>query len=207
MTPRPPARILGYFAKDAPICIIFRRGPSRYTQMIRWRTDTDEFEPGQWIRGNVQGISMTRDGQYAALRIMGTRSRIDSWEDTQQAIVCKPPFFTALEAYIGGLCFTSAYFTEDNRLCTRGDKRVVNALNQCPFERSDELRAGPEYGPRLGVVDATSGPATGRDQAGRTILLQDGRVFVVEAGKQRLLFDCNLYSFEAIAAPEWAMRW
>jgi len=204
---RPPARIKGVFAKKAPICVIIRRGPSRYSQMILWHTDTDVFEPGQWIRGHVEAITLSLDGKYAAVKVMGTRTRINSWEDTQQAIVCRPPYFTALEVYIGGLCFTHAYFQQDGRLLTSGDP-IVNAKNQCPIERwpDDHFPAGC-YDPDPSLIDATRGPAKGTDQSGRVIAFKEGKVFAVEGDSERLLFDSNLYSFEQVIAPDWAKEW
>ena len=40
-------------ARNAPLGVIFRRGPSKWTQVIRWNTDDDSFEYGSWFRGKI----------------------------------------------------------------------------------------------------------------------------------------------------------
>lgn len=185
------------------MAVIVRRGPSRYSQMILWHTDTDEFEPGQWIRGNVQGFTMSADAKYAAIRVMGTRSRINSWRDTQQSIVCRPPYFTALEVVIGGLCLSTASIDRFGKLFVSGGTLVVNAKSPCPLERtSKEGDLGPPN-----CIDPSYGSGKGRDQRGREIEIGDGRVYVIEAGIRRVLYDANGTTLEAVEAPDWARDW
>ncbi len=40
-------------ARNAPLGVIFRRGPSKWTQIIRWNTDEDSFEYGSWLHGKI----------------------------------------------------------------------------------------------------------------------------------------------------------
>lgn len=207
MNPAVPARIQGYFARKAPVCVIVRRGPTKYTQLIRWRTDIDLFEPGQWMRGKVDAFSMTSDGAYAAIKVMGARSRLHSWEDTQVVILCRPPYLTALEVYIGGLCLTHAEFLPDDRLLARGGVHSVHAQNRCPFERIERLGERVEFAERNYDLDARWRQAVGVDQGGRRIRMHYGRIFAGDAGQERLLFDCNDYAFEEVVAPKWAARW
>ena len=49
-------RLYLLLARESPIGAIFRRGPAKLVQLIKWRTDTDTFEPGQWIRGSVNAV-------------------------------------------------------------------------------------------------------------------------------------------------------
>jgi hypothetical protein len=48
-----PARLFMIFARKSPVAVIFRRGPSKWVQLIKWKTKTDEFEPGQWFKPTV----------------------------------------------------------------------------------------------------------------------------------------------------------
>ncbi len=71
-----PCRVTGVMAAQAPVCVLLRRGPSRWTQVVRWDTVTDEFEPGQWIRARVyeHKCSIAPDGEhwsYVALNYHG----------------------------------------------------------------------------------------------------------------------------------------
>jgi len=209
---------MGHFAERAPLCVIVRRGPSKYSQMILWHTDTDRFEPGQWVRGKVEQFTMTSDGKYAATEIWFGRSRLHSWEDLDFSVVCRPPYFTALKVWIGAHPYLRRSSTV---LIAPGDVLVVragsesvhkmHAPNACPLETlelSDEEleRTGWGYW-HPWTIDASQGPARGTDQRGREILMEAGRVYEVVAGEPRLLFDCNEHSFRKVAPPEWATRW
>lgn len=203
MTKPAPARLIGYFAKSAPVCIILRRGPSRYTLMIKWHTDTDVFEVGQWIRGKVDSFSMTGIGSHAAIGVMG------GIEGEQYAVVCRPPYFSALEARIGGLCFTYYAFDEANGLTSVGQNRRVNANDACPFIKGTKQPLWTYQGASCGspYIDATQGPAKGTDQSGREILFDSGKIFVIENGEPRLLFDTNPLKFTQVEPPAWALTW
>jgi hypothetical protein len=50
------------FAARAPKAVILRRGPRVHYQLILWHTDTDHFEPGQWMRGNVRLADLSPSG-------------------------------------------------------------------------------------------------------------------------------------------------
>jgi hypothetical protein len=49
----PPCRLSLVFARDAPIVVVLRRGPSRVVEVVKWQTDTDQFEHGQWFHGRI----------------------------------------------------------------------------------------------------------------------------------------------------------
>src|ERR1041384_8508875 len=46
-------RLFAILARKSPYAVIFRRGPSRSVLLIRWNTETDTFEHGQWLRGRI----------------------------------------------------------------------------------------------------------------------------------------------------------
>lgn len=52
-TPQPTARMHIIMAREAPVGIIFRRGPSRWVHLAKWNTATDTFEHGQWFHGRI----------------------------------------------------------------------------------------------------------------------------------------------------------
>ena len=51
-----PARIFVLLARDSETAVVIRRGPSKVIQLVRWNTGTDEFEPGQWLKGRTNQI-------------------------------------------------------------------------------------------------------------------------------------------------------
>lgn len=47
------ARLHVILARKAPVGVIFRRGPSSWVHLVKWNTDTDTFEHGQWFHGQI----------------------------------------------------------------------------------------------------------------------------------------------------------
>jgi hypothetical protein len=214
MTPRPPAKLIGFFARSAPVCVIIRRGPSGYSQMVMWNTETDEFTPGQWIRGRVTNASLSSDGRFMALAISNARKR-DVDYVCEISTICKPPYFTALEVWLGCYWFDAPRFLEDDTIAyPEGCEHVVNAKGPCPFKHvareslpPQELPAAPDiFGQETAVFEGW-GSGTGIDQQGREIWASGGRVFARAGGEERMLFDANPYEFEPIEAPDWAKDW
>lgn len=202
-TPPAPAKLAVVIATAAPAAVVIRRGPSHWSQLIKWDLETDQFEPGQWLKGTVVEASLSPNGQHIALDIMARRSRIGSWRDTQYAVVSRVPYFTALQICFGGLCYTSVSFTSNGGLTGSGFRGgEVRALNDCPYEivnehqAYDRERAGFEYSQRW--------PGNKwREAIGREIELRDGRIIEGE----RVLFDANLYQPCQVETPDWALRW
>lgn len=50
---QPSARIHVILARKAPVGVIFRRGSSTWVHIVKWNTDTDTFEHGQWFHGQM----------------------------------------------------------------------------------------------------------------------------------------------------------
>ena len=52
-TQLPSARTHIILARKAPVGVVFRRGPSKWVHVVKWNTDTDTFEHGQWFHGQM----------------------------------------------------------------------------------------------------------------------------------------------------------
>jgi hypothetical protein len=112
--PEAPCRLTVYLARDAPIGVVLRRGPSAWVRLSLWRTDADTFEYGQWFRGRVyeRRCDVSADGAlfvYFARKSSGLAAQPyphDTW-----AAVSRPPYFTALALwFVGGTYYTGGYF-------------------------------------------------------------------------------------------------
>lgn len=95
----PPAGLFVLLARNAPVGVILRRGPTRWVQLIKWNTDTDAFEPGQWFKGRIyeHKCDLSPDGKlfvYFAKK-SGNSYKNPDYGDSWTAI-SKPPHFTAL---------------------------------------------------------------------------------------------------------------
>jgi hypothetical protein len=77
-----PCRLSVLFAHSAPVAVVLRRGPTKWVQLVKWRTDGDEFEAGQWFKGRIydRRSDLSPDGSlliYFASKITG-RTLADS---------------------------------------------------------------------------------------------------------------------------------
>ena len=63
--PAPHPRLAILFAARAPVAVIFRRGPSKRVEVIRWDTAHDTFERGHWFHGRIytRRCDLSPDGE------------------------------------------------------------------------------------------------------------------------------------------------
>src|SRR5215831_999791 len=49
-----PARLFMIFARKSPMTVIFRRGPSKWVQLVKWNTTRLMLlRPGKWFNGRI----------------------------------------------------------------------------------------------------------------------------------------------------------
>jgi len=102
----PPCRLFVVLARNAPIGVIFRRGPSGCVQLVKWHTDTDEIERGQWFHGRIyeKRCDLTPNGEllvyFAAKRSESQQSNLEY--TTAWTAISKPPYLTALALWPKG---------------------------------------------------------------------------------------------------------
>jgi len=94
-----PARLFMILARKSPTAVIFRRGPSHWVQLIKWNTETDTFELGQWFHGKMyeRRADLSPDGSlliYFAQKISQCTLKDQEFRHSWTAI-SKPPYFTA----------------------------------------------------------------------------------------------------------------
>jgi hypothetical protein len=77
-------------AREAPVAVILRRGPSAWYHVILWHTDSDRFEHGAWFRGRIyeEKCDLSPDGElllYFALKGNWQSSYRGSWTAISRA--------------------------------------------------------------------------------------------------------------------------
>lgn len=110
--PASPCRLFVYIARDAPLAVVLRRGPSDWARLSLWRTDDDTFEHGQWLKARVfeRRADLSADGSLFVYFARKTEGRTLPDRDTWVA-VSRPPWFTALALwFVGGTYHTGGYF-------------------------------------------------------------------------------------------------
>jgi hypothetical protein len=100
-TKQAPARLYVLLARKFPVGVIFRRGPSKWVEVLRWNTATDEVEAGQWFHGRIyeRRCDLSPDGRllvYFANKF--SRARLAAGHPYSYAwtAVSRPPHLTAL---------------------------------------------------------------------------------------------------------------
>lgn len=118
MTPKKPApaRLFVLLAGEAPVGVIFRRKPTKWTQLIKWNTATDIFELGQWFKGRVHVLSsdLSPNGEFL-LYLADKYSNSTTNPDIGNVwtAISRPPYFSALALWPRG---TGGYFIDDESL-------------------------------------------------------------------------------------------
>jgi hypothetical protein len=124
-----PARLFLLFARKAPIAVIFRRGPSKWVQLIKWNTATDEFEPGQWFKGRIyeRRADLSPAGSlliYFAQKI-NAKSKKDAEYTYAWTAISKPPYLTALALWPKGDCWHGGGSFQNARVVLLNHKPAV----------------------------------------------------------------------------------
>ncbi len=118
MAARPPCRLTVILARQAPVGVIFRRGPSAWTQISRWNTSDDSIQPGQWFRGKIDpdksDVSPAGDRMIYFARSAKQRSVAAGYGWTWTAI-SRPPYLTALALWpLGDTWFGGGLFLDQD---------------------------------------------------------------------------------------------
>jgi hypothetical protein len=94
-----PCRLYVYLAREAPMALVLRRGPTSWVQLTSWQLDSDTLTPGQWLKGRVyeRRCDLSPDGSLFVAFVRQTTGRVlaqagaDSW-----LAISRPPWLTAL---------------------------------------------------------------------------------------------------------------
>lgn len=131
------ARLHVMLASDAPEAVILRRGPSKHVQLWRWRTDVDEFIPGQWLVGRAyeHACDLSPDGKYLVLGVM-KKNRGEGELLQYHTVVSKPPYFSALATWQASSFGYGGLFESAESLKVLGDYNPDEAkiVADCPLK-------------------------------------------------------------------------
>jgi len=101
-----PARLFMILARKSPPVVILRRGPTQWVQLIKWNTDTNTLQFGQWFHGRIyeKRCDLSPDGSlliYFAQKI-SARTLKDHEGTHSWAAISKPPYLTAIALWPKG---------------------------------------------------------------------------------------------------------
>jgi hypothetical protein len=109
---REPARLYAVLAREALVGVIFRRGPSKRTRLIRWETANDRFDAGQWFHGRIyeKRSDLSPDGTLLVYFAAKHKPPIYSW-----TAISRPPYLTAISLWPKRDCWAGGGLFEDTR--------------------------------------------------------------------------------------------
>lgn len=92
-------RLYCILAREAPLAVVFRRGPSKQVLLVLWHTDTDQFQEGQWLKGRIyeHRCDLSPSGTRLIYFAANYKKPYFSW-----TAVSKPPYLTALALWPKG---------------------------------------------------------------------------------------------------------
>ena len=228
-TPPVPARVFGFVAAEADVCVLVRSGPGKRTLMIRWDLETDAFEIGQWLLVGFAGGRLSPDGELLAYVVHNSKYA------SYYSVVSRPPYFTALALwYMAGPYSNGVDWAKNSNEISVSSPDIGYVPTEyqtrlsfeeslpsswIPAEDGSPRRHRPSpigelvwywdpYQPFYSLdddlLDATWADV---DHRGRLLFARAGRVYVRVADGERELIDLNPYEFRPFAPPEWATRW
>lgn len=171
-------------ARRAHVGVVLRRGPATWTQVLRWNTRSDRFEPGQWFHGRLyeRRCDVSPSGDKLVYFVAKHHlQRVDASYTRTWTAVSRPPYLTALAlwpnggtTYHGGGLFADEDRLELNALAHRWSNPA----------RGEAAPAHPKHRPpsrvRVAPIAYTSG-----DQLLALRLVRDGWTLTTPGDVQR----------------------
>lgn len=153
----PPPRLVVLAARDVPVAVVLRRGPTDWARLSLWDTASDEVTHGGWLHARVpwQRCDLSPDGRLFVAFVAdhgraeqpGGEADRDWRRDTWVAI-SRPPWWHALALWFNGTTWDYGGFFPDATSCTiqSGDPDVGGVPPWFdPEAEIPEPRPGPAW--------------------------------------------------------------
>jgi hypothetical protein len=100
-----PARLHILLARDAPLGVVLRRGPSNHVCTLLWDRRDDSFRLGQWLKGRIyeRRCDLSPDGKY--LIYFAMNGRWNSETKGSWTAISRAPYLKALALFPKGDCW------------------------------------------------------------------------------------------------------
>jgi hypothetical protein len=166
----PETRIHFIVARKAPLAVVFRRGPTRQVEVLKWDLTTDELTAGQWLKGRIyeRRCDLSPSGDFLIYFAAKYETELRTW-----TAISRPPYLTALALWPKGDAWGGGGLFD-------GDRRI--RLNH----RSDEMmqETGFRLAPSMTIVPLGEAPGWGEDNPIHHVrLVRDGWRWVDNGSK------------------------
>ena len=191
-------------AREAPVAVILRRGPSDWYHVIRWRTDTDRFEPGAWFHGRIyeEKCDLSPDGElllYFALQGNWDSAYRGSW-----TAISRAPWLHALGLWPQGDTYGGGGRWTGKRSAALWSWRPGDQPHPDHPGLGLEIAAGAPSEEDRRLFERRRSEWSGRDQAGYAIHASRGRLFRERMGDLVEIADFNGLEPRPEPSPDWA---
>ena len=201
------ARVFGFIAAEADVCVLIVNHSKFLNFMVRWDLANDRFETGQWISKEIDFAksALSPDGKLFGYKVLFHEQRPTGGPPPGHYIVIScPPYFTALALWWTG-------DEQEDRVRWEANRAVsVGKCAGTPPDIGDLPEGFHILDPRANDLDLPRrAPNTWMDvdHRGRLLFVLRGRVSVRDADGERELIDLNPFEFRPLAPPTWATEW
>jgi len=190
-------------ARNEPVALILRRGPSDWYHLIQWETRRDVFTHGAWIRGRIyeERCDLSPDGKLFIYFVRATPS--DPSYTHAWTAVSRVPWLFALTLWPQGTTYFGGGTFVENRIITLGGvfhpPHPLHPLKGLSIVES-------EMTPRLTCDQVEEADWSGRDQRGNLIFSKKDKLFRRVKRKDLELADFHGIKPDPQPAPAWARR-
>lgn len=212
MSAQSPPRLHVLLASEAPLAVVIRRGPSKWSCTIGWNRETDTFQLGQWVKARLDftKCDLSPDGQH--LLYFALDGRWESEAGGTYVALSRAPFLKALGLWsTAGTWGGSCRFVDNRSYCVDGDKEIRRPHNlQIVY---GPPRTASPHGWKEELVQSESGPRvrTYRPLPGGWVLTHCPRPRMDRHTHRRTALDRKYYGLHRDGYPsiptddwEWA---
>lgn len=146
---QPRTRLYFIVAREAPIAVVFRRGPTKQVELLTWDLRSDELTPGQWLKGRIYERKSDISPKGDLLIYFAAKWEARPITEGSWTAVSRPPYLTALALWFngdviggGGLFDTDRHLRLDGGLRPSGDFELPNWMRVDSVEKQLPYRSG-----------------------------------------------------------------
>ncbi|MCB9762049.1 MAG: hypothetical protein H6741_00255 [Alphaproteobacteria bacterium] len=112
MKDAPATRLFVLVARDAPVAVVLRRGPSKQVRMLLWDLQSDQLTGGQWLAGRIypERCGLSPDGRLLVYFCGKFKGDFPTF-----TAISRPPYFTALALWPDNSTWGGGGFFESDR--------------------------------------------------------------------------------------------
>lgn len=208
-------RLFILLARDAPLGLILRRGPSKWCHLILWDTRRDVFTNGAWFRGRIyeDKCDLSPDGTLLVYAVHQGHRLQTSYTSSYTA-VSRPPWLHALALWPMATTYGGGgRFMDDKHLSLRVPWRngslhlhPDHPPGGLPTRRLDVTAAPMNLQSHRSADEVIGADWSGRDHGNHLVHATGGRLFRRTGNLDIEIADFNGLIPSPSPAPAWAKR-